>query len=290
MKVLVTGTKGKFVSYFRQYVSRHKSEWTFNYISLKDGKWKEYDFSSYDTIIHCAGITQAQDDDYKIFRRINVDLTRELCNKVIEHGCKQFIYLSSMAVYDGVGWGFDESGLIKADTDPVQCTNYGRSKYEAEKAINELTQNHDAHTKISIVRAPSIVGADLESYFDRYIKFARIPFVPIPWIHAEAKRSIVYVDTLIEFICNLAKNGDVGGVYYPHNIPQLSVSEMMLEVSKAMGKSKRSSTLFGRLLPPSIQNRFFSQISYDDSMSEKENHDVSEISSREAIWRVIKGI
>ena len=288
MDVLVTGTSGKFVTYLQSFVSKNKRDWRFSFISLRDDRWESLDYSAYDAVIHCAGITQAPNDNYEEFKRVNVDVTKELFEAFLKTSGRQFIYLSSMAVYDGIGWGFGTEGLISSNTSTIQRSNYGKSKYEAEKAIQELSRKAGKASTVAVVRAPSIVGANLEAYFDRYCAFAKMPFLPIPWTHIESKRSFVYVDTLIEFLCNLIAHSD-GGLFFPHNIPQLSVSEMMLEVCIALGKRKRKSVMLGKMLPSSIQKRFFSQICYEDSLSQTENLAVSEISSYEAIQRVIKG-
>ncbi|MBE5959635.1 MAG: NAD-dependent epimerase/dehydratase family protein [Lachnospiraceae bacterium] len=283
MKVLVTGNNGKFVKYLKSYASKNKRDWEFDFISLRTDSWRQVDMSSYDAVFHCAGITSAPGDDYKMFKKINVTLTEELFRQAIEQRAKQFVYLSSMAVYDGVGWGFGKEGLITLDTEPRQKTNYGKSKYEAEKAIKaEMAGN----TKVSIIRAPSIVGGGMEAYFARYVKFARIPFIPIPVIHEEAKRSFVYVDTLIEFVCNIIQN-TAEGVFFPQQYPPLSVSEMMSVVCEAMGKPKIKSKIVGRIIPGAIQNRFFSQICYDSKLNENENRMVPYISSKEAIIHAI---
>ena len=244
--------------------------------------WKEEDFSDFDVVLHTAGIVSAETMEQ--MREVNVRLTKEVAEKAFRDGVKQFVFLSSMAVYDGIEWGFGKTGLITENTIPVQSTAYGASKYEAEKAISSLDSGN---TKVAIVRAPSIVGKGMEGYFDRYVKFANIPLVPIPWIHIEAKRSFIYASTLAEFILNLI--GECReGVFFPQQLPQMSVSEMMEAVCEAIGVAKRRSDVLGKMLPYSIQRRFFSQISYDPALSHDENIEASNINSCEAIRETVK--
>ena len=283
MKVLVTGKNGKLVSYFRQYAAANRPESSFDFVSLRTDEWKTLELASYDALIHCAGITSAPDNDYESFYRANVELTERLFEEYVRQQGRYFIYLSSMAVYDGIGWGFGDKGRIGADTPPCPGSPYGRSKLEAEHAVRAFGRTG---TKTAFVRAPSIVGAGIEAYFDRYIRCADIPLLPIPWVHTEAKRSFVYVDTLIDFLCELVPTGREG-VFFPQNLPALSVSEMMLEVARAKGKKKKTSRALGVLLPGPVQKRFFSQICYEEALSADEVF--SRIPSREAIARVIKG-
>ena len=196
-----------------------------------------------------------------------------------------FMYLSSMAVYDGIEWGFGQAGLITNETKPVQKTFYGRSKYEAEQAI--LTQE-SGMTKVCIVRAPAIVGKGMEDYFRNYIRFSKIPLLPVPKIHEEAKRSIVYVDTLIEFMFELLQNKKTG-LYFPQNYPMLSVSEMFLAVCKAQGKKRITLPISPKLLPGKIEKKLFRQICYSEDMSNEENKNVGAISTFEAIYRAVAG-
>ncbi len=281
MKVLVTGKNGKLVSYFRKYVQENKTDWQFEFISLRNDEWKKMELTKYDSIIHCAGITSSTNDDYEEFQKINVDLTRNLFGACVSQRTKHFVYLSSMAVYDGIGWGFGQEGLITAETNPKQKSNYGRSKFEAEMAIRELAQKD---TKVAIVRAPSIIGGGLEAYFDRYIKFAKIPLVSIPWIHTEAKRSFVYIDTLIDFILSIISRQDMG-IFFPQNFPQLSVCEMMQEVCCSLGCNKLTGK-WGEAIPYYIQKRYFSQICYEETLSTEDI--LRSISSQDAIGRTIK--
>lgn len=282
MVVLVTGTSGKFATYLKKYVANNKTDWYFDFVTLRNDEWRKKNFSTYDSIIHCAGITSAPNDDYGEFYRINVKLTEDLFHECVRQNVKHFIYLSSMAVYDGINWGFGRDGLITSFTKPVQKSNYGKSKYEGEEVIRNTNNNC---TKVAIVRAPAIVGGNLETYFKRYISFSKIPLVTIPMVHIEAKRSFVYIDTLIEYMCKLSW-GEMEGIFFPQNMPQLSVSEMLFEVCKCVDRPKNMGS-WGRFIPGFLRKRFFSQICYDINLSEDDV--LKEISTYQAIKNSFKG-
>lgn len=283
MKILVTGKNGKLVTYIRNYIKRNKEEWDCDFISLRTDEWRKLPFNSYDAIIHCAGIVSSSKDDYSEYYKVNVELTKKLFEEVLRQKGKRFIYLSSMAVYDGLNWGFGQDGIITARTQPTQKTYYGKSKFEAEEIIRELRTED---VSVAIVRAPSIVGGGLEAYFDKYIMFSKIPFLPIPWIHSEAKRSFVYIDTLIDYLFKLCESKEEG-IFFPQNFPQLSVSEIMEEVSKNMGKNKKVWENASICIPRRLQKRFFTQICYDSSLSNDELF--FKITTKEAIAKAVKG-
>ncbi len=281
MKVLITGKNGKLVSYLKGYLAVNHKELTVDFVSLRNDEWKNTDFSIYDSVIHCANLTTVPNDNYDIFFKINVDLTKELFEMVTQKKVKQFIYLSSMAIYDGIGWGFGNDGYITIDTVPNPKSNYGKSKYLAEKVIKSM-DNKD--TLVAIVRSPSIIGGGIEEYFNKYIKFSKIPFISVPWVHPEAKRSFVYIDTLIELLIEIVV-ARKEGTFFPQNFPQLSAAEILFEVCRIMGKPKKIGK-WGKLLPQSIKRRYFSQVCYDKNLSDETV--LTSISSREAISKVVR--
>lgn len=284
MKLLLTGENGKFVTLFENYVKKKIPDYEVEKISLRGDEWEKQSLKGYDVIVHCAGIVNSDKDCYDEYQKINVEKTRRLCEIVTKSEIQSFVYLSSMAVYDGMDWGFERDGIITDNTNPIQKTYYGRSKYEAELAIDEVLSSSSIN--VMIVRAPSIVGKGMENYFSRYIKMADIGVVPIPNIHRDAKRSFVYVDTLIEFILLLLRKNK-SGVFYPQNLPLLSVSEIYEEVCRAKGYKRMHSKFLYNLLPQSINKRFFQQICYDEKLNFEENREVGEVSSYDAIHSII---
>ena len=283
MKIVLTGTSGRFVIRFKEYINKIAKDSEVILLSLRGIEWKEFDFSTVDAVIHCAGITKSMDETYREFEEVNVKLTKDFFSTCVKQKVPYFMYLSSMSVYDGIDWGFGNDGIITKETKPIQKTNYGRSKYEAEQAV--LMQQNEL-TKISIVRAPSIVGKGMEDYFRTYIRFSKIPLIPIPKAHEEAKRSIVYVDTLIEFMYELVKERKTG-IFFPQNYPMLSVSEMIEEVCNARGKKKRRIPIWCKILPKKIEKKLFRQICYSEEMNFEENKKVGSISTYEAIRNAV---
>lgn len=284
MKMLLTGERGKLVTRFCKYIQENRDDIDVQLMSVRGDEWRDADFAMYDVVVHCAGLINCEEDSYEEYERVNVRLTRDIFTKCVEQKVPYFIYLSSMAVYDGTEWGFGEQGIITAQTKPFPKSYYGKSKYVAEQAIESVPNNG---TTVAIVRAPSIVGGAMEDYFGKYIRFSRLPFLPIPKIHLEAKRSFVYVETLIEFICYLAENVKAG-IFFPQNYPSLSVSEMYEEVCKAQGKKRLAVRLASGILPSKIEKQLFRQICYEEELSKEENEAVGRISAREAIHLVVE--
>lgn len=77
MKILITGSNGNISKSFAKYLTKFNS-YDISFISLRDNSWKALDFSVYDAIFHSAGIVNSEKTDYSEYKKVNVDLTKEL--------------------------------------------------------------------------------------------------------------------------------------------------------------------------------------------------------------------
>src|SRR5690625_5109469 len=111
-KILVTGVNSYFGNRFAEWVEQYPDEYHVDRISVRDDKWKEIDFSAYDSVLHVAGIAHRKEtkNNTELYYRVNRDLAYVLAEKAKSDGVKHFIFLSTMSVY-----GLDE-GMIDKDT------------------------------------------------------------------------------------------------------------------------------------------------------------------------------
>ncbi|PRY82681.1 NAD-dependent epimerase/dehydratase family protein [Alkalibacterium olivapovliticus] len=131
-KVLITGKKSYIGTSVENWIMKEPDNYHVDTIDMRDGLWKEMDFSKYDVVFHVAGIAHIKETSKNqgLYYKVNRDLAYETAKKAKENGVNQFIFLSSMSVY-----GID-SGYITKFT-PLRPKNaYGKSKVEAEKLIN----------------------------------------------------------------------------------------------------------------------------------------------------------
>src|SRR5699024_2652376 len=100
-KILITGKNSYIGGKFKEWVEQWPDEYIVDEISVRGDKWKEADFSSYDTVLHVEGIVHTKEKKANIdqFYKINRDLTIEIANKAKNEGIKQFIFMSTMNVY-----------------------------------------------------------------------------------------------------------------------------------------------------------------------------------------------
>ena len=105
-KVLITGENSYIGTSFEQYAAEHyPSELRIDTVDMIDGIWRDKDFSRYDIVYHVAGLAHADvgkvDDVTKAkYYTVNTDLAIEVCAKAKAEGVKEFIFMSSLIVYE----------------------------------------------------------------------------------------------------------------------------------------------------------------------------------------------
>src|SRR5690625_1264736 len=136
-RILITGVNSYVGNRLAEWLDKWPEKYDVHKISLRDGSWKEKDFSIFDSIVHVAGIAHVSTDPKmeERYYRVNRDLTIEVAKKAKNEGVQQFIFLSSIIVY---GDRPTKSGVIDHDTIPNPSNFYGKSKLEAEKGIRLL--------------------------------------------------------------------------------------------------------------------------------------------------------
>lgn len=259
MKILITGENGYISSKLKMYLNNFFDE--IIQISVKKNKFDQIDFSGVSVVIHTAAIVHKKEavGDEEKYYKANTELTENLAIQAKEAGVKQFIFLSTMAVYGNV-----QGPITKHDqTKPV--TLYGKSKLAAEKKLLELKNEH---FKISIVRPPMIYGPKCPGNYAMLSKISRKLLI---FPNVENKRSMLFIDNLCEFIFQLIQNED-SGTFHPQDPQYITTSIMVKEIAKANKKSIYLSKLAGMVLKMLIGNKeiyrkVFGDLYYDESLS-----------------------
>lgn len=259
MKILITGNTGYVGNCVKNYLSK-KTDYSIDTVSLRGEKWLSINFSEYDIIFHCAGITPKSGICDDLFFKVNRDITFKLAQKCKNAGVRHFIYLSSMAVY-GVKPSVKD-GIISKNTLCKPDTAYGKSKYEGEKLINSL---FDEDFNVSIIRTPSIYGKGSTDYFNQY--YSIIKKLPIiPYAFRQCKRSAIHIDNLCE-LTYLIINRSEYGIFCPSDAHALSTTEYIQSLQPC-----KLSRILGKMLElvcsnMSVANQIWGSIAYDNSLT-----------------------
>src|SRR5699024_9304834 len=99
--ILITGANSYVGNSLDKWLKQYPEDYQTEKISLRDGTWKEKDFSMYDVIVHVAGIAHVSTDPKmeEKYYQVNRDLTIDVAKKAKAEGVKQFIFLSSIKFY-----------------------------------------------------------------------------------------------------------------------------------------------------------------------------------------------
>lgn len=268
-RVLITGVNSYVGNSLADWLGQYPEEYEVDKISVRGGDWKEYDFSSYDSIVHVAGIAHVSRDPkmQELYYRVNRDLTIALAEKAKKEQVPQFIFLSSIIVY---GENIENEGIIDANTIPKPSNFYGNSKLQAEQGIEGL---QDGNFNVVIVRPPMIYGKGSKGNYPKLAKLSQIsPVFP----YVENKRSMLHIDNLSEFL-KLMIDNEEQGLYFPQNKEYVQTSNLVKTIAEVHGK-KIHLIRTGRFVldllrkRQGIVNKVFGDLVYELGMSRYKNH------------------
>lgn len=183
------------------------------------------DFDGYDVVLNVAGITHIKEDrsNRDRYYSVNRDLAVSLAKASREGGVKQFITLSSMAVYGMT------AGHITKQTGPDPNNAYGDSKLQADEAIRSLS---DSHFRFVCLRPPMVYGRGCKGNYQRLRQFALTsPVFP----SCRNQRSMLFIGNLCEFI-KTSIDRESEGLFFPQNAEYVNTSEMVRQIAEQHGR------------------------------------------------------
>lgn len=191
-----------------------------------------------EAVFHLAGrahlLRDTAPDPLAEHRRVNTELTLRLARAAAEAGA-HFVFVSSIAVY-----GLTNSDeAIAEDTPAAPLTPYGRSKLEAEQGLLRLRA--ESGLRFTILRPPLVYGPGNPGNMERLMSLIRSG-LPLPLASLRNRRSFLYVGNLVDALLRCAAAPGTGTTYLVADSRDLSTSELIRELARAMG-------LPARLLP-----------------------------------------
>lgn len=237
-RVLVIGANSYIGKKFYEFAnSLSKNLIHVDLVSAANGSWEKVDFSLYDSVLHLSAIVHKHEKKSmeKLYEKVNYSLPVEVAFKAKKCHVKQFIFMSTAAVYGS------KVKVITKDTIPQPDTLYGKSKYEAEQKIIDMSSDE---FKVAIIRSPMVYGYGCKGNFQTLVKLAKAaPIFPdIP-----NKRSMIYIENLCEFIRMLIDNEEVG-YFYPQNNEYVCTSETVRIINECMGRRLHFTKIFNPLI------------------------------------------
>ncbi len=279
--VLVTGSNGYLGSSF---INQYKNKYKFENFSLLTQKLEDINFDSVDIVLHCAALVhQKIEHSYEKYHEINVEYPLKLAKLAKENGVKQFVFISTIAVY-----GEDEEKLDE-NTVCNPITPYGKSKLAAEK---ELLKLNDDNFVVSIIRPPMIYGKNAPGNIDSLIKLVKkLPIIPLGGI--ENKRSFISIQNLCHMIDEIITQ-QKAGVFLASDDEPLSTSRLIELIAKNLNKKVYLIKIpffesFLKLVKPSFHKRLYGSLEVDNSITKEKLNLKNPYSVEDGIRLMING-
>jgi len=257
-KILITGANSYIGESFQRYMQQYEAAYQVDTLDMIGDGWREAELSGYDAIFHVAGIVHQKEtaENESLYYKVNRDLAAELAQKAKTAGVTQFVFMSTMSVY-GM-----ESGVITPDTKPAPVTHYGKSKLEAEIALNAL---QDENFTVSILRPPMVYGQGCPGNFQTLLTLVKkSPVFPA----VKNCRSMIFIDNLSAFV-HLLIEKNCSGVFFPQNRECANTTQIAQIIAKVLQRRVFFSRLAGlgvKMLIPVFgkARKAFSTLIYQD--------------------------
>jgi nucleoside-diphosphate-sugar epimerase len=284
VNIMITGINSYVGNHLRAWLSQWPERYHIQTLTLRNECWKETNFASFDVVVHVSAIvhkkiqSRCKDEYY----RVNRDLTLEVANKAKQSGVKQFIFMSTMAVY-GLEGKIGKDIVIDRNTLCRPITLYGKSKLEAENGLNQLSGNDFL---VAIIRAPMIYGPDCPGNYTSLKKLQKyIPLFP----NVENQRSMIFIGHLSQFLKQVI-DMQGNGLFFPQNKEYVSTIDMVRSIAHVHSRD----VFFSKMLAGVVRfagkwsnylNKIFGNLRYEMNMSAHYNHSYSNLGFEETIKR-----
>lgn len=288
MRIVITGKDSYIGNNIQSYIEMMDSSAIITQLDVIDNAWKNFDFAGYDVVIHVAAIVHRKDvADWELYKSVNTDLPIEIAERAKAQGVKQFVFLSTMAVY-----GYEKTlslskSIITKDTELNPTTMYGKSKYLAEVGLQQL-ETESFH--ISIVRPPNVYGPGCRGgYIKTYRKITEMLPV-IPEAFTSVKQSVIYIDNLSSLIYLLVVRRQ-HGIFTPQDDKAVSAVEIMECISEILKLKKKRCKILGKMMKllsfVPLVKKGYGGVAYAKDISQLDDIDYIRITFKEAMERTV---
>ncbi|BCM25276.1 UDP-glucose 4-epimerase [Methyloradius palustris] len=199
----------------------------------------ETDWSVYlhdiEIIVHLAArvhvMNELSNDSLTAFQEVNLHATVNLAVQAAKAGVRRFVYISSIKV----NGEYTHSHPFTELDAPNPKDPYGISKWQTEQALRAVSIR--TGMQIVIVRPPLIYGIGVKANFLNLMKLIDRR-VPLPFGSINNKRSMLYVENLVDALVQCAIHEKAAGeTYLLSDGYDVSTPELCRLIAMSFGRS-----------------------------------------------------
>ena len=179
-KILITGSNGFIGRNLSEYLSEFTNHYIYRFNRNNNLSELEFLIKEVDLVFHLAGVNRPKDTED--FKKINVGLTKRICEYLKHSNKTRLFYFSSIQV--------------------LQNNNYGKSKKEGEEICLNLAKNFN--NKVNIMRLHGVFGKNCKPNYNSVVAtFCHnvVNNIELKIINDQKKIELLY----IEDFCNQLK-------------------------------------------------------------------------------------
>lgn len=222
-KILVTGASG-FVG--KSFIDMYKTNFGIKKFSFLKDDFDSLDLSNIDTVLHLSALVHQKNYlEKELYEKVNVTQSIDLAKKAKADGVKQFIFMSTIAVY-GL-----ETGVVSENTICNPQTEYAKTKFTAEQGLQMLA---DENFKVVILRVPLIYGKNGVGNVKK-LRYLVKKYPILPFANTNNKRSMIDIVNLCNTMNEIIKN-EKFGMFILSNNEVISTTDLVKLIAKDLDK------------------------------------------------------
>lgn len=180
------------------------------------------------SVINLANLYSLWEPDISLYKKINVDGTRNVMEASLETGIKKVVHVSSI-----VTWGKSPEHPF-TESSPVgeQTSEYARTKYEGDQVAWDLYKNKDL--PLVMLYPCGVLGADDPKSTGNHVELLISKKMPIRGLESAVVTFVHVKDVAESIVKALEKEDNIGQGYIVGN-EQCSIREINKWISEISG-------------------------------------------------------
>lgn len=176
-----------------------------------------------DVVVHLAAMAHCvprTKEEANRFWKVNLEGTKTLIAAAVEQGVRRFVHVSTVAVFSPAAGGIESA--------------YANSKRAAEREVIGF----GGQIEVIVVRPATVYGPNDRGNVSKLIRWIDRG-LPAIIGSGENRKSLVYSRNLADALLFLSEHGESGESYVVTDGHDLSMKEIVQEISRALGRGNR---------------------------------------------------